>query len=99
MMTSFEQNSFLTGTNSAFIEDLYGRYLADPDSVNADWRAFFVGLDDETPMVARALKGANWVVHGGNGNGNGAAPKQREPPEPHPPDVRYIARPTRRSQA
>ena len=96
MMTSFEHNSFLTGTNSAFIKDLYGRYLADPDSVDADWRAFFVGLDDE------ALMGANWAVHGGNGNGNGAAPKLREPPEPpkpHPPDARYIARPTRRSRA
>src|SRR5712664_1906907 len=29
------------GANTAFIEDLYERYRANPDSVSASWREFF----------------------------------------------------------
>ncbi|MGO8968516.1 MAG: 2-oxoglutarate dehydrogenase E1 component [Myxococcaceae bacterium] len=35
------QDSFLTGANIGFIEGLYGRWLEDPDSVDASWREFF----------------------------------------------------------
>ena len=34
-----EQTSFLYGGNSSFIEELYARYLADPASIDASWRA------------------------------------------------------------
>jgi 2-oxoglutarate dehydrogenase E1 component len=43
-----EQTSFLYGGNSAFIEELYARYLADPASVDASWRAYFDELGAET---------------------------------------------------
>jgi 2-oxoglutarate dehydrogenase E1 component len=33
--------SFLTGANIDFIEALYARYLAEPQSVDAGWRAYF----------------------------------------------------------
>ena len=33
-----EETSFLYGTNSDFIEELYGRYLRDPNSVDASWQ-------------------------------------------------------------
>ena len=36
-----EQTSFLYGGNSAFIEELYARYLGDPASVDASWRRYF----------------------------------------------------------
>ena len=36
-----EQTAFLYGGNSAFIEDLYGRYLEDPAAVDLSWRAYF----------------------------------------------------------
>jgi 2-oxoglutarate dehydrogenase E1 component len=41
-----EQTSFLQG-NGSFIEDLYGKYLADPSSVDDSWRAYFDELEPE----------------------------------------------------
>ncbi|MDA0653915.1 MAG: 2-oxoglutarate dehydrogenase E1 component, partial [Proteobacteria bacterium] len=45
--------SFLTGANSAFLEDLYGRFLADASSVDPEWQKFFRSLGDESGVVAR----------------------------------------------
>ena len=41
VMKEFEATSALFGSNAPFIEDLYERYLADPASVPAEWRAQF----------------------------------------------------------
>ena len=35
------QDSFLSGSNIDFIEGLYARFLEDPSSVDASWRALF----------------------------------------------------------
>ena len=35
------ETSFLYGGNSAFVEDLYAKWAANPDSVDPSWRAFF----------------------------------------------------------
>jgi 2-oxoglutarate dehydrogenase E1 component len=43
-----EQTAFLYGGNSAFIEDLYARYLEDPAAVDPSWRAYFDELGPET---------------------------------------------------
>lgn len=43
-----EQTSFLYGGNSAFIEDLYARYVNDPGSVDASWASYFQELGPET---------------------------------------------------
>ena len=43
-----EQTAFLYGGNSAFIEDLYARYLDDPAAVDLSWRAYFDELGPET---------------------------------------------------
>ncbi len=37
--------SFLGGVHSAFIDDLYQKYLSSPDSVEPSWRSFFQGYD------------------------------------------------------
>ena len=72
-----EQNSFLAGANSAFIEELYARYADDPGSVDPSWQQFFGELEEDAPSVLKALKGASWsprkarVV--GTNAGNGVA--------------------------
>ncbi len=48
LTTAFEQTSFLYGGNAHFIEELYGRFLDNPASVDPQWRQFFAGLG-ETP--------------------------------------------------
>ena len=41
MMKELESTSSLFGSNAPFIEGLYERYLADPASVDAEWRGYF----------------------------------------------------------
>ena len=56
-----EETSFLYGANSSFIEELYGRYLGDPESVDASWRSFFAGLGDDARAVLEEARGADWA--------------------------------------
>ena len=37
--------SFLNAAHTGFIEDLYHKYLSNPDSVEPSWRSFFQGYD------------------------------------------------------
>lgn len=40
-----ERFSFLGGVHASFVDDLYQKYLKNPDSVEPSWRAFFQGYD------------------------------------------------------
>ena len=53
-----EATSFLWGANAAFIEELYARYLENPDSVDASWQTFFTSLGDRQAAVLRASANA-----------------------------------------
>lgn len=53
-----EQTSFLYGGNSSFIEELYARYLADPASVDASWRAYFDELEPENRALFERARAA-----------------------------------------
>jgi len=44
LLKQFAQSSFISGGNAAFVEDLYEQYLLDPDSVGAEWKRYFDGL-------------------------------------------------------
>jgi 2-oxoglutarate dehydrogenase E1 component len=57
---TFEGTSFLYGGNAAYIEDLHARYVADPASVDAGWRAFFAQLSDDAGAVRKTAQGASW---------------------------------------
>ncbi|MBS0526970.1 MAG: 2-oxoglutarate dehydrogenase E1 component [Proteobacteria bacterium] len=56
-----EQTSFLFGANAPFIEELYARFLEDPDKVDPDWRAFFEALAEERGDVLAEVRGASWA--------------------------------------
>jgi 2-oxoglutarate dehydrogenase E1 component len=72
MTAQLDATSFLYGANSAFVEELYSRYLADPDSVDESWRAFFADLGDDLSTVLAEASGASW------GNGAAAEPELAE---------------------
>lgn len=44
LLETFRKTSALSGTNAAFIEDLYESYLQDPESVGEVWRSYFDDL-------------------------------------------------------
>jgi 2-oxoglutarate dehydrogenase E1 component len=56
---AFALSSFLYGGNAPYIEDLYARYEADPNSVDAQWRDFFGSLKDGAD-AAKSARGASW---------------------------------------
>ncbi|HEX3664190.1 MAG TPA: 2-oxoglutarate dehydrogenase E1 component [Rhizomicrobium sp.] len=50
-----ETTSFLSGSNTPYIEELYGRWRDNPESVDPGWAAFFAELGDQgnsTPHAA-----------------------------------------------
>src|SRR5262245_2312395 len=57
---AFERTSFLYGGNAHFIEQLYARYLADPSSVDPEWRHFFAGLAEDRDTALKLVKGPSW---------------------------------------
>jgi 2-oxoglutarate dehydrogenase E1 component len=61
---AFAISSFLYGGNASYIDDLYGRYEADPQSVDAQWQAFFAGLKDAPRDIAENAHGPSWQQPG-----------------------------------
>ena len=57
--------SFLSGASTAFVEQLYARFLADPEAVDASWQAFFASLGDDVATVTAQQRGASWAPPGG----------------------------------
>src|SRR5258708_19526735 len=55
------ETSFLYGGNAAFVEDLYAKWSADPNSVEPSWRAFFASLHDSAGDVSRAAAQPAWT--------------------------------------
>jgi 2-oxoglutarate dehydrogenase E1 component len=49
VMKEFEASSQLYGSNAPYVEELYERYLADPDSVDPTWRATFDAWQKDKP--------------------------------------------------
>ena len=49
--TVFEKTSFLQGSNSPFIEELYLKYLNNPNSIPKSWVEFFEGLDEDKELI------------------------------------------------
>ncbi|PJI42045.1 hypothetical protein, partial [Ferrovibrio sp.] len=47
MTAQLERTQFLYGGNSTFVEELYAKYVANPDSVDASWKQFFEALGDD----------------------------------------------------
>lgn len=59
MSNIFEQSSFLFGSNSYFIEELYQLYLQNPNSVDPSWKAFF-----DEHAGEKIISAPTWVKNG-----------------------------------
>jgi 2-oxoglutarate dehydrogenase E1 component len=57
---AFATSSFLYGGNATYIDDLYARYEADPQAVDAQWQAFFACLKDAPHDIAENAHGPSW---------------------------------------
>ncbi|MBL9012092.1 MAG: 2-oxoglutarate dehydrogenase E1 component [Alphaproteobacteria bacterium] len=77
--TAHLDTSFLSGANAAFIEELYDRYAADPNSVDESWRTLFAGLGRGAGGGAKPA----WGLKSGSGM-TGALAEEFLPPPPKP---------------
>ena len=57
----FEKTSFLQGSNSPFIEELYLKYLENPKSIPQSWLEFFDGLDEDQEIIKKEIIGPSWA--------------------------------------
>ena len=67
----FQKTSFLSGTNSSYIEKLYAKYVENPTSIPDSWRQFFEGLGDQKNNIIES-QGPSWapsnIKHISNGD-------------------------------
>ena len=56
----FDKTSFLEGSNTPFIEELYLKYLNDPESIPESWKIFFDGLNENQKIVRSEIQGPSW---------------------------------------
>ena len=73
-MKKMQQQSYLYGSNAAFIEELYSRYLQDENSVDENWRNWFADLrngamspDQDHLQIQAEMKAAVQQKRRGNG--------------------------------
>ncbi|MCW1955597.1 2-oxoglutarate dehydrogenase E1 component [uncultured Lentibacter sp.] len=57
----FHASSFMQGHNAEYLEQLYGQYAADPNSVDEAWRSFFGALGDAELDVKAEATGPSWA--------------------------------------
>lgn len=48
-----EETSFLYGSNTLYIEEMYERFLANPASVDESWQSFFATIDEQPEKADR----------------------------------------------
>src|SRR4029079_10245531 len=54
------RSSFLYGGNADYIEELHARYETEPQSVDAEWQAYFESLKDKAADVVKNARGPSW---------------------------------------
>ena len=76
-MKKMQQQSYLHGSNAAFIEELYSNYLQDENSVDENWRNWFADLrngelsaDQDHLQIQAQMKAAVMNKRRANGTGD-----------------------------
>jgi 2-oxoglutarate dehydrogenase E1 component len=57
----FEKTSFLTKSNSAFLEQMYLKYINKDLDLPSSWKNYFDDLGDELDLVVNEIKGPSWA--------------------------------------
>src|SRR6056300_514854 len=57
----FEKTSFLTKSNSAFLEQMYLKYINKDLDLPSSWKNYFDDLGDELDLIVNEIKGPSWA--------------------------------------
>ena len=56
----FEKTSFLSKSNSAFIEQMYLRFINKDADLPESWQNYFAEIGDELNIIAKEINGPSW---------------------------------------
>ena len=56
----FEKTAFLSKSNSAFIEDMYVKFVNNDPTLPDSWRKYFNEIGDEADIVVNEINGPSW---------------------------------------
>ena len=57
----FKKNSFLNKSNSAFIEEMYVKYIEKDPNLPESWKNYFSDLDEDIQSVIKEVEGPSWA--------------------------------------
>ena len=57
----FEKTSFLSKSNSVFIEQMYLKFINKDNDLPESWKDYFDGIGDELDIIAKEIKGPSWA--------------------------------------
>ena len=57
----YEKTSFLSKSNSTFIESMYLKYINSDPELPQGWKEFFDGLGDEKKYILNEIQGPSWA--------------------------------------
>ena len=56
----FEQTSFLSKSNSAFIEDMYQKFIKKDPNLPESWKRYFETLGEDFDLIIKEIEGPSW---------------------------------------
>ena len=56
----YQKTSFLNKSNSAFIEEMYFRFIKKDPNLPDSWKRYFETLDDDVQSVIKEIEGPTW---------------------------------------
>ena len=57
---NLKKTSFLSKTNSSFIEQMYIKYINEDASLPDSWKNYFQELNEDTSSILKDIKGPSW---------------------------------------
>ena len=56
----FEKTSFLSKSNSTFIEQMYLKFINKDSDLPESWQNYFEGIGDDLNIIAKEINGPSW---------------------------------------
>ena len=58
----FEKTSFLSKSNSAFIEQMYVKFINKDKDLPESWQHYFEAMGEDLDIVAKEINGPSWSL-------------------------------------
>ena len=56
----YQKTSFLSKSNSAFIEQMYLKFINKDSDLPESWKKYFLDIGEEVEIIAKEINGPSW---------------------------------------